>query len=106
MPAQIRDESVSTPDGAMPVVIAEPTTPGRHPAVIVLMEAFGLVPHLRDVAKRLADEGYVAVVPDIYFRFGADRTATYDELPKAIGLMGKIKDDKVVEDLRAVCDAL
>jgi carboxymethylenebutenolidase len=106
MAAQVQDISVSTSDGAMPVALAAPAGAGRHPAVIVLMEAFGLVPHLRDVASRLADEGYVAAVPDIYYRFGADRTARYDELPKAIGLMQKVNDDKFVADLRALCDAL
>ncbi len=106
MPVATQEISVSTPDGAMPVVLSEPGSPGRHPAVIVLMEAFGLVPHLRDVARRLAEEGYVAVVPDLYFRFGADRTARYDELPKAIGLMQKVRDENVVADLRALADTL
>jgi carboxymethylenebutenolidase len=106
MATETRDISVETPDGAMPVALAAPAGAGRHPAVIVLMEAFGLVPHLREVARRLADEGYVAAVPDIYYRLGADRTARYDELPKAIGLMQKVDDDKFVADLRALCDAL
>ena len=58
--------NVTTPDGAMPVYIAEPTTAGRHPAVIVVMEAFGLNKHIEDVTRRIATEDYVALAPDIY----------------------------------------
>ena len=99
-------ERVSTPDGAMPVFLAEPTGPGRHPAVIVIMEAFGLNGHIEDVARRIAAEGYVALAPDLYWRQLPDNKVGYDELPKAIGLMQKVKDDKAVSDLNAALDFL
>jgi len=99
-------ESVTTPDGAMPVYVAEPTQPGRRPAVIVIMEAFGLNAHIEDVTRRIAAEGYVALAPDIYWRSLPDNKVGYDELPKAIGLMQKVKDPSAVQDLGAALDAL
>ena len=99
-------EKVTTPDGAMPVYVAEPTAAGRRPAVIVIMEAFGLNAHIEDVTRRIAAEGYVALAPDIYWRSLPDNKVGYDELPKAIGLMQKVNDGKVVQDLGAALDAL
>jgi carboxymethylenebutenolidase len=99
-------ETVTTPDGAMPVFVAEPKDGGRHPAVMVIMEAFGLNAHIEDVTRRIAAEGYVALAPDIYWRDLPANKVGYDELPKAIGLMQKVKDDAVVRDLGAAIDAL
>ena len=39
---------------------------GTGPGVIVLQEYWGLVPHIKDVADRFADEGFVALAPDLY----------------------------------------
>jgi carboxymethylenebutenolidase len=39
---------------------------GGGPGVIVIQEWWGLVPHIREVADRFADEGYVALAPDLY----------------------------------------
>jgi carboxymethylenebutenolidase len=99
-------ENVQTPDGSMPVYIAEPSAAGRYPAVIVIMEAFGLNGHIEDVTRRIAAEGYVALAPDIYWRSLPDNKVGYDQLPKAIGLMQKVDDGKVVKDLGAAIDAL
>jgi carboxymethylenebutenolidase len=97
---------VTTPDGAMPVYIAEPTAAGRHPAVIVVMEAFGLNHNIEEIARRIAGEGYVALAPDVYHRSLPDNKVGYDELPKAIGLMQKLDDQKIVADIRAALDFL
>ena len=97
----IKTVEIAAPDGAMPAVLATPTGAGPHPAIVVIMEAFGLVPHLHDVAERLAGEGYVAIVPDFYYRELPDNKVGYDELPKAIGLMQKVKDEKFLDDMRA-----
>ena len=42
--------------------------PGTHraPGVIVIQEWWGLVPHIRTVCDRLAEEGFVALAPDLY----------------------------------------
>jgi carboxymethylenebutenolidase len=46
--------------------VARPAGDGPFPAVIVAPEIWGLVDHIRDVARRLAGEGLLALVPDLY----------------------------------------
>jgi len=90
---------VPTAAGAVPACLARPTGAGPAPAVLVIMEAFGLNAHIKDVARRLAAEGYVALAPDLYWRGGKGRTVRYDQLPEAIALMQSLKDDEVVTDI-------
>jgi carboxymethylenebutenolidase len=85
-------------DGEMPAFLARPGGSGKHPAVIVVMEAFGLNAHIKDVASRIAAEGYVALAPDLYYR-EPNSVVGYDQLPEAIRLMTSLRDDKVVADM-------
>ena len=101
MTIQARDVEIQAPDGVMTGYLAEPEGAGPRGAVIVLMEAFGLVPHLKGVAERIAGLGYTALAPDVYYRLGPDSTAGYDELPVAIGFMQQVDDDAFVADMRA-----
>lgn len=92
-------------DGEMPAFLARPTAPGKHPGVIVVMEAFGLNAHIKDVASRIAAEGYVALAPDLYYR-EPNGVVGYDQLPEAIRLMTSLRDDKIVADMAAVVSHL
>jgi carboxymethylenebutenolidase len=85
--------------GGMPAYVARPAGAGPWPAVLVIQEAFGLNEHIKDVARRVAGEGYVALAPDLFHRGGKGRTAGYDDLPKALGLMGELTDDQIVADV-------
>ena len=101
MQVQREKVTIDTPGGAMPVQLARPVIGGPFPAVIVVQEAFGLNPHIADVAARLAGEGYVTLAPDLFHRGGAGRTAGYGDLPKALTLMAELNDDAIVEDVGA-----
>src|SRR5437899_9770396 len=90
---------VPTPAGSMPAFLARPAGDRPAPAVLVIMEAFGLNAHIEDVARRLAAEGYVALAPDLYWRGGKGRAVGYDQLPEAIALMQSLKDPEIVSDL-------
>jgi carboxymethylenebutenolidase len=48
--------------------LAQPSGKGPFPAIVVIHEIWGLVPHIEDVARRLARAGYVAFAPDVYSR--------------------------------------
>ena len=48
--------------------LTRPKQSGRYPAVIVIHEIWGLVDHIKDVANRLAREGYVALAVDLFDR--------------------------------------
>ncbi len=50
--------------GDMKAFMARPKSGKKFPAVIVIHENRGLVPHIREVAKRMAKEGFLAIAPD------------------------------------------
>ena len=63
---------IFTSDGfSMKGYFARPKAPGEYPGVVVLHEAFGLVEHERDVTRRFANAGFMAMAPDAYSRVGA-----------------------------------
>ncbi|HKF30396.1 MAG TPA: dienelactone hydrolase family protein [Candidatus Binataceae bacterium] len=78
--------------------IAEPQDgPAPLPAVIVVQEWWGLNDHIRDVARRFAREGYVAVAPDLYSRQGHK---VANDPNTAAELMGGLQQADGIEDLR------
>jgi carboxymethylenebutenolidase len=62
--------SVRTHDGECPVYIFTPKGTGPWPAAIFFMDGLGIRPTLFDMAQRLADGGYVVLLPDLYYRAG------------------------------------
>jgi carboxymethylenebutenolidase len=52
-----------------------PQRPGQAPAVVVLHERYGLVQHTLDLARRLAEAGYVGLAPDLFSGWEGDRAA-------------------------------
>ncbi|MFI5314480.1 MAG: dienelactone hydrolase family protein [Myxococcota bacterium] len=106
METRSQRHQVKTPDGTMPVYVAEPTAPGRYPAVIVVMEIFGVNKHIEEVTRRIAAEGYVALAPDLFYRAGAGQVIPYAEIQKGVEQAMQLRDDKVVADLSAALDFL
>jgi carboxymethylenebutenolidase len=101
MELQTETTQVATGSGTMPAFLARPKGDGRWPAALVIQEAFGLNEHIKDVTRRIAAEGYVALAPDLYWRGGKGRTVGYEELPAALELMQSLRDDEVVTDVGA-----
>jgi carboxymethylenebutenolidase len=56
--------------GPMIAYLARPSGNMKHPAVIVIHENRALQPHIKDVARRIALEGFVALAPDALSRLG------------------------------------
>lgn len=56
--------------------LARPVKAGKYPAIIVIHENAGLSDHVRDVARRLAKQGYVALAPDYLSRLGGTAKVT------------------------------
>jgi carboxymethylenebutenolidase len=96
---------VTTADGSMPAYLARPADQGKYPGVIVVMEAFGLNAHIKDVANRVAAEGYLALAPDMYYREPGS-VVGYDQLPEAIRLMTSLRDDSIVADMASAVSFL
>jgi len=96
--------TIHTPDGPMTAFVTAPTEAGGapRPAVLLLMEAFGLTGHIRDVARRIAREGYVVLAPDLYHREPGPRTFGYDDVDEAMATMYRLDlADGLERDLRA-----
>ncbi|MGH9394610.1 MAG: dienelactone hydrolase family protein [Terriglobales bacterium] len=68
---------------------------------IVLQEAFGVNPHIRDVTERLAREGYTAIAPELYHRTGAGFEGDYDDFGAAMPHMHAMTAAGQELDLRA-----
>ena len=58
---------IKTPDGACDAAFIHPKS-GSHPGVLIWPDAFGLRPAMRDMAKRLAADGYSVLVPNPFYR--------------------------------------
>ncbi|MBS28132.1 MAG: hydrolase [Alphaproteobacteria bacterium] len=63
---------VPTADGAMETFITHPERGGPFPPVIVYMDIWGVRDQLRDIARRIGCVGYVAVLPNLYYRIGGE----------------------------------
>jgi len=62
---------ISTADGTADAYLAHPDDDGgRHPGVLLYMDAFGLRPHLEKMADRLAAAGYTVLMPNVFYRHG------------------------------------
>src|SRR6476619_8120857 len=62
--------SIRTRDGACPTHVFTPGDRGRWPAVIFYMDGLGIRPTLLAMAQRLAEGGYVVLLPDLFYSAG------------------------------------
>jgi carboxymethylenebutenolidase len=94
------DRMVSYPSEGVTVTafVVGPKPAGRYPAIVIVQEWWGLNEHMKDVARRYAREGYVAVVPDLYSRLGHKVTADPNEAGK---LMQALEQADGLKDLNA-----
>ena len=102
----IQTERVRIPlsgGGQMGGYLARPDGGGPSPAVLVYMEIFGVNAHIRDVAERVAREGYVALAPDYFHRTGPGAEYGYDDAGFAGGmkLLTALKADEMIADAKA-----
>src|SRR5437016_5091164 len=67
LPVVETNVQVKTPDGTCDAGFIHPTT-GSHPGVLIWPDAFGLRPAMREMAKRIAAEGYSVLVPNPFYR--------------------------------------
>src|SRR5579872_6324288 len=80
--------------------LASPSSPGRHPALVIIHEWWGLNDWVKQQAQEFAEHGYVALAPDLYH----GSVATDPE--EAHELMRGMPQDRAVRDLKAAFDYL
>jgi carboxymethylenebutenolidase len=85
----------------VPVYRAQPEGKTNPPVILVISEIFGVHEHIKDVARRFAKQGYMALAPDLFVRAGdAGKVPNIADLMKDI--VGKTPDAQVMSDLDTV----
>jgi carboxymethylenebutenolidase len=98
---------VEVSDGtAMDAYVARPSGGGPYPGLLVLQEIFGVNAHIRDVAERLAREGYVTLAPDLFHRQFPNYDETYEDIPASVALAMRYTGDQAEADLKAAYERL
>ena len=64
----VQDVEITTADGKADAALFYPTGRGKWPAVLIWPDIMSLRPAFRDIGKALASEGYVVLIPNIYYR--------------------------------------
>jgi carboxymethylenebutenolidase len=91
---------VPVKDGDMPAYRAMPATGGPFPVILVVQEIFGVHEHIKDICRRLAKLGYLAVAPELYARQGdVSKISKIDEIFSKV--VSKVPDEQVLSDLDA-----
>lgn len=96
----LKTDTVAIPakDGAMlPAFLARPDAPGRYATVIVASEIFGIHEYIRDICRRLAKLGYVAIAPAFFFRAGDPAPLT--DFGEIFKIVGQATNDQVEDDV-------
>ena len=90
---------IPTKDGEMPAYRAQPAGKTGLATVLVVQEIFGVHEYIKDVCRRLAKLGYLAVAPELYARQGdVSKMSVPDILANVVA---KIPDAQVMADLDA-----
>jgi carboxymethylenebutenolidase len=81
---------------------------GKGPGIVLCQEIFGINAYIREVADYYAEEGYVVLAPDLFWRLEKDVELGYSESDwqKAFALLQKFDTDKGMEDITAAVRAL
>jgi carboxymethylenebutenolidase len=103
MPRADSTALVPTSDGQMPAFVSRPDS-NSGPGLVVLQEIFGVTDYMKQRARDLADLGYIAIVPQLYWRLGSDVELpenTPEGLQQAFAYMQRLDAPGAVSDASA-----
>ncbi len=80
-----------------------PQQAGVYPGLVLLHDWWGLTSQMKDLGARLACEGYMVIIPNLYGRLGGMVTANDDV---AAALLERQNDDQVITDINSCCEYL
>jgi carboxymethylenebutenolidase len=94
----------------MATYVSHPPPSGgtSFPAIIVIMEAFGVTSHIEKICDGFAEQGYAAVAPALYHREHPNPKLGYgdEDAPARTRYMEALRDDELVEDINVTIDYL
>ena len=90
---------IAVQGGEIPAYRAMPEGGKNLPTVLVVQEIFGVHEHIKDICRRLAKAGYLAIAPELYARQGdVSKMTDWDDIRVVVG---KVPDAQVMADLDA-----
>lgn len=76
--------------------LARPLDAGMHGGVVLIHEVFGLVEHTKEMARKFAGHGFIALAPDLYYREGPGEL---EKIVAGVRQKGGLPDAQVIGDL-------
>jgi carboxymethylenebutenolidase len=92
---------IPTKDGQIPGYRAQPEGDGPFPVVLVVQEIFGVHEHIKDVCRRIAKLGALAIAPELYARQGDVSKYELKDIAEIFKVVSKVPDAQVMSDLDA-----
>lgn len=91
---------IPTVDGQIPAYRAMPATGKSFPVVLVVQEIFGVHEHIKDICRRFAKLGHMAIAPELFARQGdVSKLTDFNEIISKV--VSKVPDAQVMSDLDA-----
>jgi carboxymethylenebutenolidase len=98
-----KEVRIPVADGEIPAYLAYPAEGSDFPVVLVVQEILGVHEHIKDVCRRLAKLGYLAVAPELFSRQGDVSTMT--DINEIIAkVVSRVPDAQVMADLDATAN--
>ena len=91
---------------SMDAYAAMPSEGGKLPGLLVFQEAFGVNAHIRDVTERFAQQGFVAIAPELFHRTAPGFDGSYTDFPSVMPHLQALTPDGLIADARAAFDWL
>ena len=104
--------SIAAAEGTAPAWLFKPAGKGPWPAALMFMDALGIRPAMMEMAERLSAEGYVVLLPNLFYRSGPPQAFAMGDFAdegrraKLMGIIGKASIPAVREDTRAYLEFL
>jgi carboxymethylenebutenolidase len=97
---KVADGKVTSGGFQLPIYEARPAGPGKHPVVIVIPEIWGMHEYIRDVVRRFARRGFLAITFEPYARTGG--VLQIEDREALMKVVNAVPDAQVMADLDAV----
>ena len=88
---------IPTAEGTIPGYRAMPAQGKTFPVVLVVQEIFGVHEHIKDICRRFAKQGYLAIAPELYARQGD--VSKLADIGQIMPIVAKVPDEQVMTDL-------
>ncbi len=98
----IEEITLNVSDGtSMKAFVSRPKETANYPGIMVFQEAFGVNAYIKDVTQRFANEGYIAIAPELFHRTGPGFEGSYDNFESVRKHTQALTVDNLAADIKA-----